>query len=71
MTTFYIAFYESYLSTLDTKNSKRKQTFAFWKSKTNVLFVRFNETLGYSWFGWVVQGVAQGGKKVTNAAIDE
>jgi hypothetical protein len=32
------------------------------------LILRFNETLGYSWFGWVVQGVAQGGKKVTSAA---
>jgi hypothetical protein len=39
----------------------------FYKTKTNVFFLRFNETLGYSWFGWVVQGVAQGGKKVTAA----
>jgi hypothetical protein len=43
--------------------------FAFDKRK-KVLFLRFNETLGYSWFGWVVQGVAQGGKKVTAAATN-
>ncbi len=46
---------------------KKVRDIYFLVKAKNVLILRFNETLGYSWFGWVVQGVAQGGKKVNTA----